>query len=76
MHEWRRLHRQGMIYSYSCSQKQNVNHITEGARTYADFSAGDSLVASPQNREGAYIYRFSHDFVKTETHHILMTQHK
>ena len=38
----------------------------KGTRTYADFSVGDSLVASPQNREGAYIYRFSHDFVKTE----------
>ena len=44
--------------------------------TYADFSVGDSPVASPQNREGAYIYRFSHDFVKTETYHISMTQHK
>ena len=48
----------------------------KGARTYADFSVSDSLVASPQNREGAYIYRFTHDFVKTVTHHISMTQHK
>ena len=28
---------------------------SQSPRTYADFSVGDSLVASPQNREGDYV---------------------